>query len=1255
MKKDLSIKISIDTETGKVKVLNQELKNLNSNINKTSKSTFDFSDALKAVGTVIAGLGIYELTKQVIELSKSFVETAAKFEQFSVALKSIEGNSKVAQKSMEWIQDFAAKTPYQLDQVTEGFIKLRAYGLNAQKDLVWLGDTASAMGKPLMQAVEAIADAVNGEFERLKEFGVKGYQQGNKAALQWTTRSGEVKNIVIENNSKIIESTLKAIWNSKYAGAMKEQSKTWNGLLSTMQGNWEIFKNNIMKAGLFDYLKSILLVINDYLNKAFKNGSKAGQDWAKNIINATKGVIESIGGIIDSFNFLKRVMLSIKLIWLVFKEGVLSGAAAIENAILGMYNKMVEIHNLIPGLDEWEKASKSSYIYTEALQKNTKEIRETINEITKLGAESENATKFAKKFLGDVEKKLKLITTTTKDTKTNIKTLDKEMQKILNKAQNGSFKGFSASETNKAKKELQKIADKQKSLMKYLQSEYNSFLPKKEQIGIWYNEMKAKIKELYKNNSDEMKKALGLLDEVTINKIREANKNNNTDDNSKNNTDFSNVIEPLLNKIGISLNEKQKNSIDKIADVIKKSLSLLTKTLKAVFNEFYDSIKSKYRDSIDNYQQNTYTNKLKSNAYSAFDLAGNAKVASYNASISNIKMLEEQNKMYYELSKRAKTYKQTIQTSLEVAGVAWSAAGAATGMGINSVSQAIDGLNLAINAQNIADNMTNFKDFQQAYIDGIKQFKQAIRDLADEMISVAGDIYKSIDDYRNIYDKITDTNTYEMQKYAESIAYIGKYTDLTSDSLASFTTAILKADKSFVEGAVDSASNVNKILNNDLFKKYGLAIDSLNEKFKDSLSIVADLIDKQREANDSIRDYVSELRGITDRNYNLEYTQQQYAQAKQDYLAGKIDSNELLDKAKSFQNAAGNNDDLVNLLANSLESVTEQSTEDYLEGILKNTANLSVVGLPNTNIEALTAPEADTLDAIKDTNSFLQKIIRILKNPSKLFENVVSILKEILEAIKNIAGAVWNFFRNGFNSVLNWTESFFTNLANTVSRIFKGIFNGLGNLLNGAWGWTKRSIANVYKWTKDNTAKAYKWTKNSISNVYKWTKDSITKTVSTLKTWVKNLINSSIKSVSKSATNLTKGISKSGTSILKHFHFATGGYTGNGLGYKDKTGEPVAGIVHAGEWVAPRWMVNSYSNLFASLENIRLNKTFPKYANGGFVSVNIPKISANNINVAVNIAEIQQTNFILQEQLALHKKMYRLMLKFDEEGIRCIS
>jgi hypothetical protein len=76
--------------------------------------------------------------------------------------------------------------------------------------------------------------------------------------------------------------------------------------------------------------------------------------------------------------------------------------------------------------------------------------------------------------------------------------------------------------------------------------------------------------------------------------------------------------------------------------------------------------------------------------------------------------------------------------------------------------------------------------------------------------------------------------------------------------------------------------------------------------------------------------------------------------------------------------------------------------------------------------------------------------------------------------------------------------------------------------------------------------------------------------------------------------------------LISSQKFAKGGYTGNG-GEIDETGHRVAGIVHDGEWVAPKWLVESpkFNGVINQLENARVKG----FADGGFTSPNFNSLS----------------------------------------------
>lgn len=181
---------------------------------------FGLGRGAAVTGTVLAGIFAAPL------------KAAADMESMNISLQtSFQGNQKEAKKAFDSINQFAAKTPYGLEEVMTGFIKLKNMGLDPSEEaLTAYGNTASAMGKSLNDMVEAVADAATGEFERLKEFGIKASSQGDKVTFMF-----QGVKTTVGKNSKEIEQYLKYVGNVKFAGGIEAQSKSVNGMISTLK------------------------------------------------------------------------------------------------------------------------------------------------------------------------------------------------------------------------------------------------------------------------------------------------------------------------------------------------------------------------------------------------------------------------------------------------------------------------------------------------------------------------------------------------------------------------------------------------------------------------------------------------------------------------------------------------------------------------------------------------------------------------------------------------------------------------------------------------------------------------------------------------------------------------------------------------------------------------------------------------------------------------------------------------------------
>lgn len=197
--------------------------------------------ALKA-GAAIGGL---ETARRVFE---SLVSAQRNFDKLNSGLITMTGSAENAEKAFSVLQQFAKETPYGLNQAVEGFTKLVALGLDPSKEaLISYGNTASAMGKDLNQMIEAVADAATGEFERLKEFGIKASQQGDKVSFTFRGVTTTVK-----KSSEEIQKYLLNIGNTDFAGAMDIRSKTLDGALSSLADTFDGLVLNIAQSGFGD-------------------------------------------------------------------------------------------------------------------------------------------------------------------------------------------------------------------------------------------------------------------------------------------------------------------------------------------------------------------------------------------------------------------------------------------------------------------------------------------------------------------------------------------------------------------------------------------------------------------------------------------------------------------------------------------------------------------------------------------------------------------------------------------------------------------------------------------------------------------------------------------------------------------------------------------------------------------------------------------------------------------------------------------
>lgn len=217
-------------------------------VKRNMKSADDAADSLKRT---IGGLGA--VTGLVAAaLATGAARTTIEFEKLRASLTTVTGSAAAAEEAFDALKAFASDTPFQLQEVVTAFIKLKSLGLEPSEEaLRSYGNTASAMGKSLDQFIEAVADAATGEFERLKEFGIKASKQGDQVSLTFKGMT-----TTIGNSAEEIEGYLRNIGQTDFAGAMTLQMETLGGAVSNMEDSIALLQAAIGEAGLSKVLQS---------------------------------------------------------------------------------------------------------------------------------------------------------------------------------------------------------------------------------------------------------------------------------------------------------------------------------------------------------------------------------------------------------------------------------------------------------------------------------------------------------------------------------------------------------------------------------------------------------------------------------------------------------------------------------------------------------------------------------------------------------------------------------------------------------------------------------------------------------------------------------------------------------------------------------------------------------------------------------------------------------------------------------------
>jgi hypothetical protein len=421
-------------------------RNLQSNLNAANTAFVNVAKVAAGLGAVFAGVFIRDL----IEVNKQFQSLKASLVTFTGSVENADGAFKI-------LQDFAKRTPFSLQEVVGSFNLLVAQGIRpTEKQLMAFADISGGTSKSIMQFAEAVADASVGEFERLKEFGIKASKEGDKVTL----KIGDMTKTV-NNDSASIVAALTEISNVKFAGGAERQADTLGGAMTNLRDTVDKFMFSIGEAGfgkaLAGSIKSLTAFIdgNDALAEQISNkltdalllftaGIKlafSNADTLFDILDVVFGVlvikkvIATANSVIKFAKAIARAQITLSIIATVMKATrgnllLLGGAAAAGGIAVAAFND--ELKASIEALGDKIKFTSLLETAEKALGLELLSVTDAINDFNK-------ETEF-----------------TNQSVLSNTKTLSDFIPEVGNTADALKNGGISASEFNDALTEMKK-------------------------------------------------------------------------------------------------------------------------------------------------------------------------------------------------------------------------------------------------------------------------------------------------------------------------------------------------------------------------------------------------------------------------------------------------------------------------------------------------------------------------------------------------------------------------------------------------------------------------------------------------------------------------------------------------------------------------------------------------------------------------------------------------------------------------------
>lgn len=282
---------------------------------------------LVAAGIIATVYALRKFSHALSNAYKDIIKVSAKFENWQIQLEAFTNSTILAKKKLKELIDFSVRTPFTPEEVLDVsalLLPLEQAGYKLEDLLTMAGNIAAAYPMTFKEAALNLNKALSAGMGAARLF----YEQGVRAHMQVLSGIEDLTRVSQEDLAKIFYS-IYADPSSPLARGIQKLSRTYEGLMSTLKGEWFLFKEAVGEK-VFESVKQDLKAVLVLIRKSKEEGGKyeetvravgdafeTGYEHAQDLIGFLL-----VGGAeaLDIFNDLRVAVTSAAIGWLKLKE-----------------------------------------------------------------------------------------------------------------------------------------------------------------------------------------------------------------------------------------------------------------------------------------------------------------------------------------------------------------------------------------------------------------------------------------------------------------------------------------------------------------------------------------------------------------------------------------------------------------------------------------------------------------------------------------------------------------------------------------------------------------------------------------------------------------------------------------------------------------------------------------------------------------------------------------------------------------------